>query len=361
MFLLACQASASDSQAAQMTTAPSSAPALTFSEKAERLDRLFRGSSQAQGHYILHYQAGEQSFARAYGYLDCARTRPMRADALFDGGSLTKSFTAAAIYKLIEEGRLKLDDRLGELFADVPSAKRNITVSQLLQHRSGIPNLIDGAGKPMAQSAWSAETYDYAPLRKAEMLRLAWIAPLEFAPGTAEAYSNYGFNLLAAIIEQASGLAYETYVRQRIFAPLSMARTGYSQLRSGDRPIAEQCRGGVRWGDPITKGLWRRGVSWRLMGTGGMMTTADDLQRFNAALASPTLFRPDVDQRFRANYFGPSYKCGTEAAFVGGSNRMTRSLIIHLPARSEAVVAVSTERDHPHPAESEVRAAICGR
>jgi CubicO group peptidase (beta-lactamase class C family) len=347
------------------SNAPSLTPAAPglpgFAEKAKRLDGLFSSTARNGGSYILNYRVGEQSFIRAYGYLDCARTQPMRADALFDGGSLTKSFTTVAIYKLVEERRLKLDDRLGDLFDHVPAAKRNITVSQLLQHRSGVPNFITAAGARMPESEWSVETYDYAPLSKSGMLRLAWITPLEFAPGIAESYSNLGFNVLGAIIERASGQPYETYLRTRIFRRLGMASTGYLQLEHRGRPVAQQCRGGTHWGDPLSKGVWQNGVSWRLMATGGMMTTADDLQRFSAGIASNALFRPDIGQRFRATYFGPSYRCGTEASFAGGSNRMTRSLIVHLPARQEAVVAVSTDTNHRHPEEGDLRASVCGR
>lgn len=338
-----------------------SATSLSFADKASQLDALFKDRARQGGSYILHYQLGDQSFVRGYGHLDCAGARPMSPEALFDGGSLTKAFTTAAIYKLIEERRLKLDDRLGDLFPNVPAAKRDINVAQLLQHRSGIPNFIDSSGSRIPESQWSVESYDYAPLSKARLLRLAWIAQLEFPPGTAESYSNLGFNLLGAIIERASGQPYENYVRSRIFNTLGMASTGYLEMKRGTRPIAQQCRGGVPWGDPITNRVWRNGVSWRLVGTGGMMTTADDLQKFSAGIASNALFRPDIGDRFRAGYFVASYRCGTQAAYVGGSNRMTRSLIVHLPARREAVVAVSVDRDHRHPEEAAMRGVICGR
>ena len=333
-----------------------------FEVKAERLDGLFRTAAAEGGSYILHYQVGDRVFTRAYGSLDCFGKVPMPASALVDGGSLTKVFTSAAVYKLVEEGRLKLDDRLGELFGSVPADKAGITVAQLLAHRSGIPNFIGRDGRPLPESEWTVEGYDYAPATREEMLARAWKAPLAFSPGSKDEYSNYGFNLLAAVIERVSGRPYEAYVRERIFAPAGMSRTGYRRSAANAGPIADQCRNGRSWGNPVSRGVWALGVSWNLMGAGGMMTDVSDLQKWNSAMASGALFRPDIHRRFRAGYFGPSYRsCGTDATFIGGSNGMTRSLIIHLPLRNEAVVSVGTRRENPLPAEADLRDSICKR
>jgi len=331
-----------------------------FEVKVQRLDALFRAAAEGGGSYIVDYRAGGRGFTRSYGSLDCAGRVPMSPNALFDGGSLTKVFTSAAVFKLVEEGRLKLDDRLGELFGAVPGDKAGITVAQLLAHRSGIPNFIGPDGARLPESGWTVESYDYSAASRAEMLKRAWAPPLRFPPGTQEEYSNYGYNLLAAVIERASGRSYEDYVRERILAPAGMTSTGYRLPGAAGRKIADQCRDGKSWGNPIGRGVWARGVSWNLMGAGGMMTSVADLQRWNRAAASGALFRPDIYRRFRATYFGPAYRsCGTDATFVGGSNGMTRSLIIHLPLRDEAVVAVGTSREHPLPAEAELRDSIC--
>jgi CubicO group peptidase (beta-lactamase class C family) len=331
-----------------------------FEAKSERLDALFRAAAEGGGSYILDYRLGDRVFSRAYGSLDCAGRTRMTADALFDGGSLTKVFTSAAVFKLVEDGRLKLDDRLGELFRSVPSDKAAITVAQLLAHRSGIPNFIGRDGRPLPESEWAVESYDYAPASRREMLARAWAAPLLFPPGTREEYSNYGYSLLAAAIERASGRSYQSYVHERIFVPAGMIGTGYLLSAARGRSVADQCRGGESWGNPIGRGVWARGVSWNLMGAGGMMTGVQDLQKWNRAMASGALFRPDVYRRFRATYFGPAYRsCGTDATFIGGSNGMTRSLIVHLPLRGESIVSVATRRENPLPAEGALRDAIC--
>jgi CubicO group peptidase (beta-lactamase class C family) len=331
----------------------------SFDDKARQLDQLFAKSAKAGGSFILRYDLADRSLTRAYGTLDCAGRTPMTPDARFDGGSLTKLFTAAAIFKLVEQHRVKLDDRLADLFANVPRDKRNITVSQLLQHRAGIPNFISLQGRAMPEDEWSVVNYDYAPLTRAQMLALAWKAALRFEPGSREEYSNYGFNLLGAIVERASGQGYENYVRRAVLAPLDMRGTGY--VLAPDRGVvAEQCREGQAQSNPYENGAWNKGVSWHLLGAGGMYTTAADLKKFSARIAAGSIFRPDIALRFRATIFGPSYRCRTSSAAVGGSNGLTRSLVYILPERRETVIMVSTHRENMYPEESSVRTILCG-
>jgi CubicO group peptidase (beta-lactamase class C family) len=332
----------------------------SFENKTQQLDQLFATRANAGGSFILRYSVADRSASRAYGSLDCAGRIVMPQNARFDGGSLTKLFTAAAVFKLVEQHRLKLDDRLADLFGGVPRDKRNITVSQLLQHRAGIPNFISRDGRAMPEDDWSIDDYDYEPLSRAQMLALAWKAPLRFEPGSREEYSNYGFNLLGAIVERASGLNYETYVRRAVLAPLDMRGTGY--LLAPDRePVAEQCRDGRAQSNPYKSGVWNKGVSWHLIGAGGMYTTAVDLERFSAGISSGSIFRADIALRFRSIFFGPSYRCRTTSAAVGGSNGLTRSLIYMLPERRETVVMVSTHRENTYPDESAVRATLCAK
>jgi CubicO group peptidase (beta-lactamase class C family) len=353
--ILAAAALAAAPALAQGNAAPS------FEQQTSRLDALFRGASASGGAYLMRYRRDREVVTRVYGSLDCAGRVPMPTDALFDSGSLTKWFTAAAIFKLVERRQLKLDDRLGEILRGVPFDKRAITVAQLLSHRSGIANLVGPGGRVISQRDWSPETYDYAPVTKAELLARAWQAPLQFPPGTDEAYSNTGYSILAAIVEQASEESYEPFVRQSILLPLGMATTGYLPSQERHQPIVQQCRsGGAVWGDPFSRGLYNSGVSWNILGNGGMMTTLDDLDRWSAGLETGKLFRPDIQARFNASLFGPSYRCRTESAAVGGSNGMTRSLILHMPRRQEVLISVATRADQPLPQEKDMLAILCG-
>lgn len=332
---------------------------LRFGNRAGRLDALFSDAAAEGGSYLLRYDQGDHSFSRAYGYMDCARTIAMSPDALFDAGSITKVFTAAAVYKLVEQGLLSFDDQLGDLFESVPSDKRNVTISHLLEHRSGFPDLIGRDGQPLRQRDWAPETYDYAPLSRDEMLSIAWSATLLFEPGTREAYSNFGYGILAAVVERFSGESYEAFVRNQILLRAGMPHTGYRLPDFSGKPIAEQCRGKTAWHDPISRGLWVDGVSWYLMGSGGMLTTIADLAAWNRAVEAGRLFRTDIQERFRSKYFSPSDRCRADATFLTGSNGMTRTLLIHLLDRRETLLSVSTHSDHRAPREEALLNVIC--
>jgi hypothetical protein len=144
-----------------------------------------------------------------------------------------------------------------------------------------------------------------------------------------------------------------------VFVTLGMSATGYRLLERGGRPVLSQCREGKVVDDPLSSGVWRNGVSWRLLGAGGMMTNLDDLGRWADGVAGDKLFRPDIARRYRSFFYGPSYRCGTEGTALGGSNGMTRSLILHYPDRRQAVIGVATHREHNLPDEGEVVRAIC--
>lgn len=134
---------------------------------------------------------------RSYGVANVELNTPVTEDTVFEIGSLTKQFTAAAVMMLVEEGKIGLDDALAKYLAQVPAQWRGITVRQLLTHSSGIREYLSVPGLP--EQAHAAKNHD-------EMTRLlGQRLKLEFAPGETWAYSNSGYLLLGNIIERASG------------------------------------------------------------------------------------------------------------------------------------------------------------
>lgn len=345
--------------AAQQPAVPASASgaASEFARRAAALDGIFTAEAAKGGSFIVRYERDGQVMSKGYGHLDCARSTPMPTDALIDSGSITKAFTTAAIYKLVEEGRLKLDDPLGELFRNVPADKRAITVAQLVDSRAGFHDFVEPDGRvPTAEQ--EVIERDYLPMTRAQLIKSAFASPLRYPPGTKEEYSNLGFQLLAAIIESASGRKFEDYVRDKVLLPAGMRNTGYVRADFAGLNFAEQCKGAEAWGDPVSKGLWKSGVSWNLLGAGGMMTTVEDLKRWTEAATNGKLFRPDIQARFRrTSFFVPSYKrCQSEVSGVAGANGLTFVGYVHLPLRSETVIVASTRSDHPAP---QVLAVLC--
>lgn len=210
-------------------------------------------------------------------------------DTVHDIGSVTKQFTAAAVVKLASQGRLAVTDGLGRWFADVPPDKRDITVRHLLTHTAG---LVDALGD------------DYDPLDRDAMVAGALGSRLRSEPGRRYHYSNLGYSLLAAIVEEASGQDYEAYLRAELFEPAGMTRTGYVLPDWDDEEVALEYDARDRsQGRPFDHPWAEDGPYWNLRGNGGILSTAGDMSRWLAALdgeavldeaAKAELFRPRV-------------------------------------------------------------------
>lgn len=188
---------------------------------------------------------------------------------IFDIGSITKQFTAAAILRLEERGRLRTADTLGRFFPAAPKDKRGITVHQLLTHSAGLPANLAG---------------DYEPVDRDEFLRRTFAAALESPPGTRYHYSNVGYSVLTAIIEQLTGGTYEAFLQAQFFRPLGMTRTGYQLRGIPEAAVAVGFRGDRRFGRPTEQRWTGDGPYWGLRGNGGVLSTAGDMLRWDKAL-----------------------------------------------------------------------------
>lgn len=137
----------------------------------------------------------------------------------FNVGSLDKMFTAVAIAQLAQQGKLRFGDTIGQLLPNYPNKKvaEKVTVHQLLTHTSGIPSF--SVERFRAERAKLTTVSAYFPLFVD--------APLSFSPGAKFEYSNSGYIILGAIIEQLSGQDYYSYVRDHVFAPAAMTDSGF--------------------------------------------------------------------------------------------------------------------------------------
>ena len=218
---------------------------------------------------LLVAKDGRIILNKGYGLADKEASTPNTSETIFDIGSNTKQFTAAAIMKLVDQDKLLTTDRLGDIFDDVPADKRDITVHQLLTHTSGFDGGFGG---------------DFDGTTKDEFLARAFASELIGERGEYR-YSNAGYSLLAAIIEKVSGLDYENYFRRNILIPAGLNHTGYL-LPDWDRlSIAKQYwHGVISRGTTVERYLEDGGVSWNLVGNGGLATTSGDLYKWLEAL-----------------------------------------------------------------------------
>ncbi|MBK6364712.1 MAG: beta-lactamase family protein [Saprospiraceae bacterium] len=157
---------------------------------------------------------GNKVISKGYGYRNAELKEKNTPNTIFDIGSLTKQFTAAAILKLEMQGKLSTSDTITKYFQNVPVDKSTITIHDLLRHQSGLQSNVGE---------------DYDPITETAFLDSLMISPLQFKIGSDFSYSNIGYSLLALIIEKVSGQTYEQYLYEKLWKPSGMEVTGYSR------------------------------------------------------------------------------------------------------------------------------------
>jgi CubicO group peptidase (beta-lactamase class C family) len=182
-------------------------------------DGTFTGS-------VLIAQDGVVFLDEGYGLADRAQGIPNTPQTRFHLGSISKQFTAMAILILQSQGKLNVQDPICDYIANCPVAWQDITIHQLLTHTSGLSPRLDNI---VVNAARDPET----PPDPAYFIEITGEVPLETRPGEQYAYSNHGYNLLAHIIEQASGQSYAEFLEENIFTPLNMRDSGYEDSSSG--------------------------------------------------------------------------------------------------------------------------------
>jgi len=263
------------------------------SEKAEKsgdqsliafADSLFQvhvDSSHIAGASVMVMRKGKVLLHKSYGFADLEFDTPMPVDASFEIGSVTKQFTAAAILKLVEAGKLSLADDFTK-YVDFDTKGRKITINQLLNHTSGIASYTEipefGA---IALQSYQRDT----------LLRLVETKDFLFEPGEAMIYNNTAYFLLGLIIEKASGKKYEEYLDEQFFKPLGMQNTYYSSTK---KVIKKKAYGY----DYTPEGLQQKAYldhTWPYS-AGSLSSTTADLSKWMTALHGGELLNNDLYQ-----------------------------------------------------------------
>jgi D-alanyl-D-alanine carboxypeptidase len=250
---------------------------------AARIEAIVQRHMQlpgAVGLSVALARGDEVVYSRAFGLANLEFPAPVDGETMFRIASTTKQFTAAAILRLAERGKLGLDDPLMGFLPDFPTHGQDITLRHLLTHTSGIPNVTDLGRK------WS----DLAAreLSHEEMLALWKDLPLDFVPGERWKYSNSGYYLLGMVIETVSGQSYGDFLRAEFFEPLKMTRT---RLDSNAELIQDRAQGYAS-----ANGVFRND---RLIGmsqpfsSGALLSTAGDLVRWQTALVGGRALKPE--------------------------------------------------------------------
>lgn len=243
------------------------------------IDSVFApwSSDSTPGCVVGATQHGRQLFIRAYGMANLEHHAPNTDSTIFEAGSASKQFTAAAILMLAEEGRLSLQDDVRKFITELPDYGETITIDHLLTHTSGLRDwgmVAALAGMPRHQHAYTnADALAIASRQRA----------LNHSPGRHFSYTNTGYILLAEIVERASGSSLQEFTRERIFARLGMTSTGwrddFRKTVPGRATAYARSSAGFVQAMPFES----------TVGYAGLLTTVGDLLKWNEALATAAL------------------------------------------------------------------------
>lgn len=226
---------------------------------------------------------GVKRISKGYGYCNKEMHTKNSPNTIFDIGSITKQFTAAAILKLEMQGKLSTDDKITTHFKNIPEDKKNITIHDLLRHQSG---LVSNVGR------------DYERISEEEFLIKVFSSDLRFEVGTDFSYSNIGYSLLAMIIEKTSGQNYEAYLYENLWKPAQMESTGYTKPEFDTSVIATGYFTDDRiWGKPTEKEWDVSSPFWHLKGNGGLLSTTEDLYKWHKCLITDLVLSKDAKQK----------------------------------------------------------------
>jgi CubicO group peptidase (beta-lactamase class C family) len=243
-----------------------------FAAEPARMDAALEAQAAGERFMgsVLVAKDGAVIFERSSGSANREWDVPNAPDTKFRIGSLTKQFTAAAILLLEERGKLKVEDLISPLIPSAPESWKPVTIHQLLNHTSGIPDFSNLPGQRVRQRS---------PATPEQIVRTFRDLPLEFEAGEKFKYSNSGYILLAFIIERVSGKSYEAFLQENIFVPLAMKDSGYD---SNTMLLPKRAAGYLFGPGGLANAPYVD--MHHPYGAGGLYSTTQDLLRWTTAL-----------------------------------------------------------------------------
>ena len=258
---------------------------------AHAVDQLFAqwAGPDSPGASIAIIQNGKIVYSQGYGSANLEYGVPNTPATVFDLASVSKQFTAFAIYLLAQDGKLSLDDDVRKYLPKLHDFGKVITIRQLVHHTSGVrdqSNLLLLAG-------WRLEDV----ITDEDVARLLFQqTELNFAPGDRFLYSNSGYTLLAIVVKQVSGKTLPEFAKERIFDPLGMAHTHFQDdygivVKDRAYSYARQPDGKYRY----------VALSYSMAGPSGLFSTVGDLARwdenfYTGEVGGPALSGPDAGE-----------------------------------------------------------------
>lgn len=231
---------------------------------------------------------GKLIINKGYGVANKETKTLNNSNTIFDIGSNTKQFTAAAILKLVELDKLKLTDPLSTFFKNLPIDKQQITIHQLLSHSAGF---IDAIGR------------DFTKTSQKDFFEKLFSSKLLSNPGEKYSYSNTGYSILGRIIEIVSEQSYEAFINKYLFKPAGMKQTGYLLPKWNTKRISRSYNRGVLESESTIIRYQKDGkVNWHLKANGGINSTQNDMLLWYKALKSNRILSKESLKKLTASH-----------------------------------------------------------
>jgi len=274
---------------------------------------------------VLVAKEGKTILHNGYGLADREKNIPVKKDTVFDIGSITKRFTRAAILKLEEQGKLKRNDHLSTFFDNVPVDKAGVTIEHVLEHTAGFHEYHDTKG-------------DFEKMDREKALKTILSQRLRFEPGEREAYSNSGYGLLAVIIELVSEQSYQSFLKEYLFKPAGMNRTGFYRDPLWEEDEVAVGYEGRTIGKKNSPYYWPH-MTWALIGGGGMVSSVGDLYKWILALEANKV----LSDKAKENMYDPQ---GRPMAYAGGNDFGFSSVVFEYTAEKNYIVVATNSHDN---------------
>lgn len=257
-------------------------------------------------------QEGEIVYSKAIGYADIKKKQKVNSETKFRMASVSKLFASAAIAKLMDEGRVFLDDPIEKYLKTFPHKGKGVTIRSVLNHTSGVRHY--GKGDRFIDMRNYKTTND--------ALSIFMNDDLLYEPGTTYKYSTHAFTLLAAVVENVSGMTYTDYLEAEFFKPLNMSRSGPDVKGAKDDNQSTLYNG-------MKKSKFEDNPSYKRAG-GGMLSTAEDLVRFGSAHMKAGFYQQStLDALFEPSFEMPSTLNPTELAMAWRVSKDSRGDTIY--------------------------------
>lgn len=288
-------------------------------------------------------QADMVLFSKGLGYANLEHHVPVTTKSIFQIASITKMFTAIATLKLYEQGKIQLDNSIGNHLPDLPEKWHSITIRQLLNHTSGIKSFTSYEKIPCDLG------HDISDYQKGDVLKEVDCLPLEFEPGESWAYGDTGYYILGLLIEMVAGQSYEKFLRSMIFIPLGMDDTRLFNYRD---IITNRVDGYT-----FENGKFYNAKTFDFdeFSNGGIISSVDDMIKMHiglttekllnkqtlALMCSPTRLRNGETINYGLGIGLTSFKNQKRYGHNGGGGLGFSTSLTHFPEKNLTVIVLS--------------------